>query len=61
MGSTLLWHRRHALMLAGQLPENIQDAELVLEAIHELMDEFLKGNRDQEPQRHENVLPFIVS
>ena len=60
MGSPLLWHRRHALMLAGQLPENIKDAELVLQAVQELMETFLKDSRGQEPKRSENVLPFVA-
>lgn len=61
MGIPLLWHRRHAMMLAGQLPENIADAELVLQAVQELMETFLKGNRPQAPERAENVLPFVAS
>lgn len=49
------------MMLAGQLPENTRDAELVLQAVQELMETFLKGNRDQAPKRAENVLPFAAS
>lgn len=47
------------MMLAGQLPENQADAELVLQAIQELLETFLSGNRDQVPKRPENLLPFI--
>lgn len=61
MGIPLLWHRRHAMMLAGQLPENIADAELVLQAVQELMDTFLKGDRGQASDRTDNVLPFAAS
>jgi hypothetical protein len=35
------WHRRHALQLASQLPENPIDARLVLRAVAELVDDFL--------------------
>lgn len=46
------------MMLAGQLPENIEDAELVLQAIQELLETFLKGNSPQVPKLSKNVLPF---
>ena len=61
MGSPLLWHRRQALMLAGQLPESLTDAEMVLQAVQELFETFLKGNREEAPERQENVLPFVIS
>lgn len=60
MGIPLLWHRRHAIMLAGQLPENLADAELVLQAVQELVETFLKGERPEEPKRPDNVLPFAA-
>lgn len=60
MGMPLLWHRRHAMILAGQLPENPADAALVLQAIHELMDTFLNKAPAQEPERPDNVLPFAA-
>jgi hypothetical protein len=31
------WHRRHAIILAGQLPEGKQDALLILEAATRLV------------------------
>ncbi len=34
------WHRRQAMVLAGQLPESIVDARLVLQAVGELLDGF---------------------
>jgi len=61
MGIPSLWHRRHAIMLAGQLPEDTADARLVVQAIQELLDTFLKGNQGQEPVRADNVLPFAGS
>lgn len=48
-------------MLAGQLPENQADAELVLQAVQELMETFLKGNPAQERERSDNVLPFAAT
>jgi hypothetical protein len=35
------WHRRHALQLASQLPEKIEDARLVIKATQELLEDFL--------------------
>lgn len=35
------WHRRHALMLASQLPESKRDALLILEASRELVEKFI--------------------
>jgi hypothetical protein len=35
------WHRRQAMMLAAQLPENLADAKLIIEAVEELLDTFL--------------------
>lgn len=42
------WHRRRALMLASQLPENTRDALLVLRAVHTLINDFLL---DEEPRK----------
>ena len=49
------WHRQQALIIASQLPEEIEDALLVLEAAGQLM----KGLR-QEPTKPlpKNVLAF---
>lgn len=59
MGSPQIWHRRQAMVLAGQLPENTEDALLVLQAVHELVETFL--NRPEAvPAKTAaaNVLPF---
>lgn len=41
MGIPQSWHRRHAMVLAGQLagqlPESASDALLVLQAMHEMI------------------------
>ena len=35
------WHRRHAMAIAGQLPDSATDALLVIEAMRELVETFL--------------------
>ena len=45
----LPWHRRHAIVLAGQLPEGKDDALLVLDAARRLVT--LLGFWDGEPER----------
>lgn len=40
------WRRRHALQIASQLPENPEDAEVVLRHVHELVDNFLHKGVD---------------
>lgn len=61
MGIPLSWHRRHALMLASQLPENTADAELVLEAMQELVHMFLARAPKSDKDRANNVLSFAAS
>jgi len=61
MGMPVTWHRRQALMLAGQLPENIDDARLVLKALEELVETFLAYGEENRPDRPDNVLPFVAS
>lgn len=47
------------MVLAGQLPENHQDAALVLQAVHELLDTFLCKHEDKDAAKTaSNVLPF---
>lgn len=58
MGTPLAWHKRHALTIAGQLPENTTDALLILEAAQELVERFLSADEDTRPKRAANVLPF---
>lgn len=57
MGMPLGWHRRAAIILAGQLPDNPTDALLVLQAAKELVDTFLIGHADKIEQAS-NVIPF---
>jgi hypothetical protein len=35
------WHKRHALILAGQLPENASDANAVIRELQHLVDSWL--------------------
>jgi hypothetical protein len=35
------WHKRHALVLAGQLPENASDANAVIRELQHLVDTWL--------------------
>ncbi len=49
------WHRRQAMVLAGQLPESIVDARLVLQAVGELLDGFLN-----EPDPTKKPAPVIA-
>lgn len=60
MGMPLAWHRRHALLLASQLPENVTDARLVVEAIAELLETFIAAAPAQEADKPSNVLPFAA-
>lgn len=39
------WHRRHAIQLAAQLPEDSKDALIVLELTRELVESFLEGGQ----------------
>jgi hypothetical protein len=58
MGMPLGWHRRHALSIAGQLPENTEDALLVLQCVKELVDTYLCKSDEPAPARAANVIPF---
>lgn len=60
MGIPLAWHRRHALLLASQLPENVADAKLVVQAITELLDTFMAAAPPNEMDKPSNVLPFAA-
>lgn len=45
------WHRRLAIQLAGQLPENRNDAIRVLNHTRGLVDNFLNGPANDEPDK----------
>jgi hypothetical protein len=50
------WHRRHAVMLASQLPEETADALVVLDLVRELLTSFLGG----EPQPEATKAPIVT-
>ncbi len=50
------------MVLAGQLPDNPEDAALVLQAVHELVDRFLSNPEDTPAVKAaSNVLPFSAA
>lgn len=57
-GKPMGWHKRHAMVMAGQLPENLADAQLVLIALHDLVDNYLSEDDVAEKPRPSNVLAF---
>ncbi len=59
MGMPLGWHRRQAMLLASQLPENQADAQLIIQAVIELMETYMAKAPAVEPDRPTNVLPFV--
>ena len=47
-------------MLASQLPEDIHDARMVMQAMTELLDTFLDKDDESPVPRPSNVLPFAA-
>jgi hypothetical protein len=65
MGMPLLWHKRHALLIASQLPDDPADAQMVLQALTDLMGTFLVDTQAQAAATvtgvlASNVLPFAI-
>ena len=58
MDEPSLWHKRHALLLASQLPENHADAGMVVAALAELVETFLREGAEIAPLLASNVLTF---
>jgi hypothetical protein len=52
------WHRRHAVMLASQLPEGIEDARIVLRLTTELVNDFLDQPEAERPAKPALVVPI---
>ena len=52
------WHRRHALMLASQLPDGRDDALAVLDCVRELVATFLRSE-EPAPAPKAKVLALI--
>lgn len=58
-GTPLAWHLKTAMVLAGQLPDNPDDARIVLHAMQNLLENFLSKTKPVEDgARPSNVLPF---
>lgn len=58
-GKPLAWHLKTAMVLAGQLPDNVEDARIVLQAVQDLMENFLSGTASPEVAvLASNILPF---
>jgi hypothetical protein len=51
------WHRRHAVMLASQLPENTNDALIILRLTTQLVTDFL--TQSGEAQKPSPVVAFV--
>ena len=45
------WHKRHALQLACQLPDNASDAKAVLRAVEDLVDSWLHPAEASPPSK----------
>ena len=51
------WHRRQALLLASQLPDNVDDARKIAEACLEIVEKFLeRGNEPENQPQLDNVV-----
>lgn len=49
------WHRRHAVMLAGQLPEKDEDARIIIHLTMQLLTDFLA-----QPEEVDKPAPIIA-
>ena len=45
------WHKRHALVLAGQLPDNASDANAVIRELQDLVDSWLHRPEETAPSK----------
>jgi hypothetical protein len=45
------WHKRHAMVLAGQLPENASDARAVIRALQDIVDYWLHAEPAAPPSK----------
>lgn len=51
------WHRRHAVMLASQLPENTEDGLIILRLATQFVTDFLM--QSGEAQKPAPVIAFV--
>lgn len=61
LGTPLAWHLKTAMVLAGQLPDNPDDARLVLQAVQDLLENYLSKTVPSEEARASNILPFTTA
>ncbi|MCU1293061.1 MAG: hypothetical protein JWP08_1911 [Bryobacterales bacterium] len=54
------WHRRHAVQIAAQLPENPEDALIVLDLAKSLVEGFLK-DQPRPLERDADIVAFPAS
>lgn len=52
------WHLKQAMSLAGQLPDNQDDARIILEQMGVLLETYLSKSGPSETLRASNILPF---
>jgi len=57
-GMPLQWHKRHAIIMASQLPDSHADAMLVIEALKDLAESFLHAGPAEAGAPAPNVLTF---
>jgi hypothetical protein len=57
-GAPLHWHKRHAILMASQLPDGHADAMLVIEALRELAESYLHSGPAEVGSPAPNVLTF---
>lgn len=55
--NALPWHRRHAVSLAAQLPDEPDDARVILELVTQILNEFLDH---REPPPHSGAVIKLV-
>jgi hypothetical protein len=57
MGMEKGWHRRQAIQIAASLPEDDDDARIVLKLVNELLNTFL-ARKSEDQEREAVVLAF---
>jgi hypothetical protein len=57
-----LWHKRHAMLVASQLPDDHVDRRLIIQALIELEETYMmaEGGEGSATGRPSNVLPFMA-
>lgn len=50
------WHKRHALCLAGQLPDNASDANAVIRELQNLVDKWLHPAEASPPSKAVSIV-----